>query len=148
MIKIDIPKDDIWIPIEKFYYIPPDVGGIYRIYDKSDKLLYIGKSKKIQYRIRQHLRGLNSGTEDVKHHFFIVKCFYVECPMEIDIYETYLINTLKPPLNIDKVYTYESSRNDPEYLNYKPSREEKLQEKLAWQRLCEKIRNRAPVDPA
>lgn len=137
----------ITIPRQKLYYIDginalPIRGGIYMFYDESDKnLLYVGKAKNLRQRIKMHLRDASmgpnrfGGTGDVKHNFKWIRTFCVDCPMERDIYETYLINTLKPPLNVGKVYLYETSRmldryKTKEHIETEKQKDKEIQRKI------------------
>lgn len=117
----------ITIPRKKLFYIDgvealPTRGGIYLFYSEDQsELLYIGKANNLRQRVKMHLRDASmgpnrfGGTGDVKHNFRWIRTFCVDCPMERDIYETYLINTLKPSLNVGKVYLYETSRHIDKY---------------------------------
>ncbi len=42
----------------------PQSYGVYFMYDEDDKLLYVGKSKNVQNRIRQHFKKLNGTKRD------------------------------------------------------------------------------------
>lgn len=75
---------------------------LYKIYDENSGLLYLGRTKQdLQSRLRGHFfkkpmhRSLNIER--------VTKIEYAEFPSEADmfLYEVYLINRLKPPLNID-----------------------------------------------
>lgn len=94
------------------------IGGIYCFYGKENDLLYIGKAADLRNRIRGHFAGTTS-LKDVYHNFNKVKGFYCSNPVEREIYETYLINELQPKLNLDKVFTYTSSRFEEMYQNNK-----------------------------
>lgn len=129
MITITVPNDDLCMSTEDCLILPntilPDRPGIYRFYGEDNEILYIGKAKKLRQRLRHHIEcAWVSNTEDVAHNFCFVRCFFVDDPMELDIYETYLINTLKPPLNREKTFTYKHDR-----YNLKYQAEEALEEK-------------------
>jgi excinuclease UvrABC nuclease subunit len=81
-------------------------------------LLYVGKASFLRPRITQHLNG-ESNTRDVSHNFDTVECIYVDCEVDRDIYETYMINTFKPRLNADKVWTYDNERFNERYYKRK-----------------------------
>ena len=132
----------ITIPRKKLFYIYsvealPTRGGIYMFYNEDQgELLYIGKASNLRQRVKMHLRDTSmgpnrfGGTGDVKHNFRWIETFCVDCPMERDIYETYLINTLKPFLNVGKVYSYKTSRyidkyKSEEYLKFQEEEEER-----------------------
>lgn len=102
MITIDLPTSDIQCnrySLDKL----KDQKGVYKIYSKEYELLYVGKSKTVKTRVENHIKG-NTHTKGYEHLFYFVEVMYVENEMEMDIYETYLINALKPALNRDKLY--------------------------------------------
>lgn len=76
--------------------------NIYKLYDEKDNLLYIGKTKNIHQRITQHL----SEKDSVLWKASIDKIMIadVETEIDLDLYETYLINTLNPKYNSAKLY--------------------------------------------
>lgn len=127
MIKIDIPKTDVSIrkrkqetdnepaikPIAGFidlHEIPRDKGGIILFYNKSDELLFVGKARKLRQRVKKHLEDSVSPLKDHRDEISKIDVCVVENPMDRDIYETYLINTLHAKYNIDKVY-YKNTTN-------------------------------------
>lgn len=122
MISIEIPAADITItqrkqvvtgdePIIKdiygfidFHQIPRDKGGIFMFYNKEEELIFVGKARKLRQRIKKHFEDQVS---PIKHHrieVYKIEVCIVEDPMEREIYETYIINTLQSKYNIDKVY--------------------------------------------
>jgi len=137
MIKIEIPRT------ERFYRDQADLllakGGVYFFHNNDfNELLYIGKTCNVKQRVKIHLtdtrffvnqRGEKHGsTSDIQHNFKWIEVFYVDCPVERDIYETYLINTLRPSLNVNKVYLYKSSRQMDRYKTEKQILYEKLKQ--------------------
>ena len=70
-----------------------------------------------------------ANTKDIRHNFALVKCIPVDDPADRDILETYLINTLKPPLNREKVYTYTSNFHSDKYRTYEQLRKELLEQR-------------------
>jgi hypothetical protein len=80
-----------------------DIGGIYRIYSETGKILYVGKAKCFKSRVGAHLRG-TTNTSNVSHLFHYAEIFELKNEVDRDIYETYLINKLKPKYNVSKVY--------------------------------------------
>lgn len=81
--------------------------GLYFLYNKEKKLVYIGKAKHIGNRVKQHCKN-----EEINDYIHFFKFAIVECPVKRDMYETYYINKMKPPLNREKTYTYKSSYNE------------------------------------
>lgn len=114
MINIDVPNNDIeYLEITSYLSIPKR-PGIYYIYNSQYELMYLGKANNLKQRVGQHFRGCE-GTSQIKHNFNFVSCVYVDCPVDREIYETYQINKLKPPLNWEKIYTYQSEKFSPKY---------------------------------
>ena len=84
-------------------------SGIYIFYSEYGKCLYIGKSMNLSTRIKSHL--FNKSTYNIEYsfnHFFnnFKKDFYYIVDIievdkkDLDMYETLLINKLKPFFNI------------------------------------------------
>lgn len=114
-INITLPEFDVNVTVAQIETIPQS-AGIYFFYDENDDLLYIGKTVNLRSRIIAHI---SSGEKEGLHR---IKAFFVDCPMERDIYETYFINTLQPKLNTAKVWLYDSQRQirqQPETLETK-----------------------------
>jgi len=112
MITITIPNFDIELPVDEVNNIPKNKAGIYLFYGANNDLLYIGKTKLLRQRIRQHLLSNDINTELLRHHFVFVRCIYVDDSLERDIYETYMVNTLRPLFNIDKVLVDKRNKKD------------------------------------
>lgn len=101
-LNIKIPADVGTVTIENYNFLRKE-SGIYKIYNKDNKLMYIGQSKNLKRRISEHFRGKRKG-------YFIDKViyFYVDCENEfitksyLDMYETYLIRTMKPRYNVQQ----------------------------------------------
>lgn len=155
MININIPSDKIEIvwnelrfihnpqngtkSIEQLKAIPDDISGIYKLFSKDKTLLYIGKAKHIRRRIHQHLMSEDGELYDYRIHIKGFSYFVVDDPVERDIYETYMINKLKPKLNSSKVYTYNNSKDE-----YKT--EEMINKELKFrEELINKFRNRSKL---
>ncbi|MCY8738884.1 nucleotide excision repair endonuclease [Bacillus haynesii] len=79
------------------------LGGIYFIYGEGGELLYIGKAKNLRNRLKQHFQG-KTNTKESSNFFVKYKYLICEDPFEREMYETYLINTMKPKENKSKVY--------------------------------------------
>jgi hypothetical protein len=122
MIKIDLPKVDISITerqqnrdnnepeiksIEGFidlHKIPRDKGGIILFFNINDELLFVGKARKLRPRVKKHLEDNVSPLKNHRDEIYRIDVCIVEEPMDREIYETYLINTLHAKYNIDKVF--------------------------------------------
>lgn len=122
MINIDIPTPDLTItertqiPKENepeikpiygfidFHLIPRDKGGIFQFYNINDELLFVGKARKLRQRIKKHFEDNVSPIKMHRDEVYRIDVCYVEDPMEREIYETYIVNTLQAKYNIDKVF--------------------------------------------
>jgi len=121
MIKISIPTPDITITQRKqttkenepeikdiygfidFHKIPRDKGGIFLFFNKKDELLFVGKARKLRQRIKKHFEDTVSPIKKHRDEVFKIDICLVEDPMEREIYETYIINTLRSKYNVEKV---------------------------------------------
>ena|SRR5690606_23044798 len=103
MIIVDVPVMDVKRDLSVFKDLA-EKGGVYAFY-KDETPLYVGKCKNLKTRIYEHVIGMTN-TSSFFGSFEYVKFFYEDCPMNRDIYETYLINTLKPLFNKNKTFTY------------------------------------------
>lgn len=122
MIKIEIPKPDIVItknkqvgekveaPLSSVYgftdynKIPRDKGGMILFYNANDELLFVGKARKLRPRVKRHFEDTVSPIKNYRHDVYKIAVFVVDSPMEREIYETYIINTLEAKYNIEKVF--------------------------------------------
>lgn len=122
MISITIPKPDVTIqqrqqemktddapikPINGFidlHEIPRDKGGLILFYNKSDELLFAGKARKLRQRVKKHLEDNVSPVKNHRDEINKISVIVIEDPMEREIYETYIINTLRAKYNVDKVF--------------------------------------------
>jgi len=79
--------------------------GVYLLYVK-DELAYIGKSNNILRRLQQHfyITKEESSTELWKKDIDKIEYYICESLADCELLETYLINTLTPKYNLDKVY--------------------------------------------
>lgn len=82
----------------------PHSSGIYVFFDKENHPLYVGQAKDLNTRIYLHFKG-GSNTSFFAHLFNQCKFFREDNQLNKDIYEMYLINTLKTPINLAKNYT-------------------------------------------
>lgn len=114
-IHIKIPNDDLFIAMKEKTKVPKNTSGIYKFYGEDKHLLYVGKASDLRQRISLHLSGKDATTEDIFHNFKFVACIFVKDPVDREIYETYMINALKPLLNWNKVFTYQSQKYNPLY---------------------------------
>ncbi|MDP4172015.1 MAG: nucleotide excision repair endonuclease [Bacillota bacterium] len=122
MIKIDIPTPDIVItkkkqvgePVESvissvygftdYHRIPRDKGGIIMFFNANDDLMFVGKARKLRPRVKRHFEDTVSPIKSHRDEVNKIAVINVEDPMEREIYETYIINSLKAKYNIEKVF--------------------------------------------
>lgn len=77
--------------------------GIYVFHDDIGTPLYVGKSRRLYERLRSHVIGRGT-SERFSDHIAKITLYPVMGLSELDIYESYAINTIKPVFNRDKVY--------------------------------------------
>ncbi|KIL45807.1 nucleotide excision repair endonuclease [Jeotgalibacillus soli] len=87
-----------------FHEIPRDKGGIFMFYNINDELLFVGKARKLRQRIKKHFEDTVSPIKNYRDEVYRIDVSIVEEPMDREIYETYIINTLQAKYNIDKVF--------------------------------------------
>jgi excinuclease UvrABC nuclease subunit len=122
MIKIEVPTPDVVITksnglgdesegdlssvygFTDYRSIPRDKGGIFMFYNINEQLLYVGKARKLRQRIKKNFEDSLSPIRKYRDEVYKIEVCVVEDPMEREIYETYIINTLEAKYNIDKVF--------------------------------------------
>ena len=122
MIKIEIPQPEITITERQqnrkenepeikpiygfidFHLIPRDKGGIFLFYNINDEFLFVGKARKLRQRIKKHFEDNVSPIKNHRDEVYRIDICIVDEPMDREIYETYIINTLKSKYNIEKVF--------------------------------------------
>ncbi|MEK4209023.1 GIY-YIG nuclease family protein [Paenibacillus odorifer] len=77
-------------------------GIVYCIY-KSDSLQYVGKTISFRERMQEHKY---TSDFDLMDEAIVIHGRFVPFEEDLDIYELFLINTLKPKNNKKLVYTY------------------------------------------
>lgn len=95
-------------------------------YVRNDEIIYIGKTKNLQQRHKQHLQEAGKFLETDKLYYFL-------CPSSniMDVYETALINKYHPILNkADNVLTMDIVVKEPDWFLYqdKPIKKKKQQD--------------------
>ncbi|WP_167498238.1 GIY-YIG nuclease family protein [Bacillus dicomae] len=113
MINIQVPDNEFKVDLrtEDYGQLLDKRQGIYMIYNEDGILMYAGKSKDVRNRVKMHMNSANSNPlKGYNHNFHYVVGFYEESYFDLSLYEIYIINTLKPKLNYDNVYTYETER--------------------------------------
>lgn len=91
------------IPTAHFLYKKP---GLYVFYNVEKTPLYAGKSTNLRARLRSH--ATSSPFFPIAYQ---VDLYYVDNAAERDIYETYVISTLKPLYNREKVYANSTAKS-------------------------------------
>lgn len=105
-------------------------GGIYFLFGKKGELLNIGNTNDLYGRISDKWLGKNGGSEAdflFYHYYNNVSLFCEDDELKRRVYEAYLINKLKPPLNKKFNYydtsiydkTLEKEKSTPYYSHYK-----------------------------
>lgn len=125
-LSIEIPQDMITINKDNVEKISSK-KGVYYLYNKDEVLIYIGKSKNVKSRIKQHF-----ASSRFKADIFKISYFIVETSVELDIYETYLIDKFKPIHNIGKTF-YKTDERDELRRKQKRLEISKKEEKLQKQ---------------
>ena len=87
--------------IEKKLALLPELPGCYLMYDKNNKIIYIGKAKNLKNRVRSYFRGAHD-TKTTKlvaeiHHF---ETIVTNSNKEALILEINLIQEYRPQYNI------------------------------------------------
>jgi predicted GIY-YIG superfamily endonuclease len=85
-------------------------SGLYLLYSSENELLYIGKSVNLKSRIIKHFKG-GSNVEDYADEFKEIECYYIYDELEMDLSETFLINTLRPKYNKNKYVINKELKN-------------------------------------
>ena len=122
MISITVPETDVTIvqreqemsaneapikPINGFidiHEIPRDKGGIILFFNNNDELLLAGKARKLRQRVKKHLEDSVSPLKDHRAEVHKISVIIVEDAMEREIYETYIINTMRAKYNTEKAF--------------------------------------------
>lgn len=96
-IKLEEPRDYLFVNPANISATSVGTGGMYYFYDKFGDVIYIGKTKSFRKRFAQHSRGSYFFTHVTK-----IKAFPIEREVDRDIYETYFINVYYPQYNVGK----------------------------------------------
>ncbi len=105
--------------IQKTLKLLPRSPGIYKMIDKEGKVLYIGKAKDIQKRVKQYFKkgyAHSNRTQKLVENICDIKATATDNELEAIILETNLIKQLQPKYNIlmkdDKNYVYIKITNE------------------------------------
>ncbi len=99
----EVPIPSIYGFID-FHKVPRDKGGLILFFNEDNELLFVGKARKLRPRLKKHFQDQVSPLKNHREEVAKIEVFVVEDPMEREIYETYMINTLRAKHNIDKVF--------------------------------------------
>lgn len=137
--KVFISKQDISLPPfldEKAIEELPEYPGVYYFYDKSETLLYIGKSINIKKRVLSHFKINLKRKKDIELKNEISRIEYKEFASDLicKLFEANEIKTLKPRFNIalrQKRYQFGVYIDDSqELLELKPEKKQPSREYL------------------
>lgn len=108
---VTLPKDSIEIGVEDIpqvcQLLSRKKSGVYVFFDNECTPLYVGKSSQLLKRLRDHLRGATH-TAEFSKLFRKVRVYFESNPFYVEIYETYLINKLRPIFNVSKAFHSDS----------------------------------------
>lgn len=96
----------------------PEAPGLYFMYDKDGALLYVGKSKNIRGRLKQHFKQFHGMQKEEALKSRVTKVEYLECYHELptSLLELHFVKTEKPFYNRAgrrKNYRYGLKLNPP-----------------------------------
>lgn len=109
-IEIEIPPMDIVCSGTEFFNAGKKFvgqGGIYFLYGEKRELLNIGSTFDLYDRIYKKLLGKNGGSKAdyyFYHYYHSISLFLESNEYKRNVYEPYLINKLKSPLNYEYNY--------------------------------------------
>jgi GIY-YIG catalytic domain len=113
---LDYRMGDIKIAADVFWWQKPafqkfNYSGVYIIYAKDDKVLYVGESQNITTRLKEHRDEKENATKHYLEYFYRVEIYKAE-HFDRLINEIYLINTIYPLLNTRHVVDMVRRRRD------------------------------------
>jgi hypothetical protein len=115
LINITVPTPDVTITKQAdpqlshiygftdFHLITRELGGIFMFYNAAGELLFVGKARKLRPRIKKHFEDTVSPMKNHREEVTTIEVCLVEDPVDREIYETYIINTMRAKYNVDKV---------------------------------------------
>ena len=116
MIQITVPTPDVTITKQEnpqlshiygwtdFHLITREKGGIFMFYNADGELLFVGKARKLRPRIKKHFEDTVSPMKNHREEVATIEVCLVEDAVDREIYETYIINTMRAKYNVDKVF--------------------------------------------
>jgi len=99
-----LKSDDHLIPaqLENFSFNHfPETFGLYFMYSESSELLYVGKSKNIRARLKQHFKQLKGERRERNLKSEVTRVDFLECfdDLPTSILELHFIKSLRPKYN-------------------------------------------------
>ena len=97
----------------------PTSAGIYKMLNEKDEILYVGKAKNIQNRLKSYLNGnnLSNRIKRMVSKISTIDVVITQTEKEALLLEANLIKKLKPPFNIllrdDKSFPYIFINHEP-----------------------------------
>lgn len=98
----------------------PDLPGIYKMFNSSGTIIYIGKAKNIKKRVRQYFQGgrpLDTKTSILVRHIHTIEYMVTQSEQDALLLEAQLIREFQPRYNInlkdDRHYPYIKLTNEP-----------------------------------
>ena len=97
----------------------PDAPGVYQYFDKTGKIIYVGKAKNLKKRVSSYFnKNLdNNKTRILVSHINTIKFIVVESELDALLLENNLIKTYQPKYNIalkdDKTYPWIVIKKEP-----------------------------------
>jgi excinuclease ABC subunit C len=80
----------------------PDAPGVYQYFDKTGKIIYVGKAKSLKKRVSSYFNKNqeNNKTRILVSHIYQLKFIVVESELDALLLENNLIKTYQPKYNI------------------------------------------------
>ena len=126
-----LQNDDHLIPAQLSHFQFnnfPESYGLYFMYSETNELLYVGKSKNIRSRLKQHFKQLKGERRERNLKSEVTRVDYLECydDLPTSLLELHFIKTLRPKYNRaqrKKVFRYgvKKSFNEKGVLEIKPT---------------------------
>lgn len=97
----------------------PERPGVYQYFDKSEKIIYVGKAKNLKKRVKSYFTKHhdNYKTKVLVSHIHSLKFIVVDSELDALLLENNLIKTYQPKYNIqlkdDKTYPWIVVKNEP-----------------------------------
>jgi hypothetical protein len=107
------------------------ISGVYVLRNSEGLCLYVGKSSSLGRRLLEHL----SGKKDSIRFYKDIASISLYCSgnmFYVDVYETYLINELRPKFNRDKMYFEEHTSAVSDTLDKLEEAAHQLEEERRW----------------